>query len=142
MRSSSLRRIENMQCLIGALAEHSMGYREVAVLLGISDSAARNYLRDLELAGVADPDAGRRTKLRQHPDPAVLEGFLSAQAQSSDQQKVSLRRSTARHCTNPGKEFLHVLADDVRFPLVRHRHRAWRDPLVAALFGGSKGSHG
>jgi hypothetical protein len=36
---------------------------------------------------------------------------------------------------DPGTQFLHVLADDVRFPLVLDTLPVRRDPLVAALFG-------
>ena len=139
MRSASLQRIENMRRLVAALAQRSMGPRVVAELLNISDSAARAYLKALAEAGVAHHDPSGRTRLRLGPDPAVQQAFLSALAARAEQQQVALRRSTARHCTNPGKAFLHVLADDVRFPLVLHRHPAHRDPLVAALFGAAAG---
>jgi predicted transcriptional regulator len=135
MRSASVQRIENIRRLVAALAQRSMEAREVAELLNVSDRAARNYLKELEEAGAADHALGCRTRLRLRSDPAVLERYLSTLTQRIGQQHVALRRSVSRHCLTPGTKFLHVLADDVRFPLVMDQHPPRRDPLVAALFG-------
>lgn len=141
MRAASLQRIENMRRLVAALARGSMGPRAVAALLTISESAARIYLKELEQANVVAPVPGCRTTLRLHADPAVVQRFFSALEERPRQRQVALRRSSSRHCTNPGKEFLHVLADDIRFPLVLHGDPVRRDPLVAALFGGGSADH-
>jgi hypothetical protein len=112
-----------------------MGPAAVAELLKVSYSAARNYLGDLVQAGVAIHDIDRGTQLKLHPDPAIVKRFLAALDAGAGERSMALRRSPARHCVNPGERYLHVLADDVRFPLVLHRRPAQRDPLVAALFG-------
>jgi hypothetical protein len=135
MKSSSLRKIGNIKLLVAALAQGSMGPRQVAVLLRVSHTAARNYLDELEQVGVAHADPERRTYLRLDPDPAVVQRILASLAESVTQQRVALRSSIARHCVDPGDRFLHVLADDIRFPLELHCLPARRDPLVVALFG-------
>jgi hypothetical protein len=107
----------------------------VAELLEISHSAARNYLDTLAQAGVAEYDRQRRGYLRLLPDTALVERFMDTLDDSVIRRRVSLRRSPSRHCVDPGTQFLHVLADDVRFPLVLDSRPVRRDPLVAALFG-------
>lgn len=140
MSAASLRRIDNIRRLVLALADDAMGPADVARLLQVSDRAARNYLEVLELAGVGQADPSRRCHLRLHRDPAVVDAYLASLAEPSARQPLSLRRSVARHCTDPGDRFLHVLADDTRFPLDLHRRPAGRDPLVAALFGAAGSS--
>jgi hypothetical protein len=135
LTSSSLRRVENVRRLVAALAQGDMRSADVAQLLRISPSAARNYLEGLVEAGVACHDPQRRRYLRIHPDAALVQRFLAALDEGSDGRRISLRRSPSRHCVDPGAQFLHVLADDVRFPLVLDHFPVRRDPLVAALFG-------
>jgi hypothetical protein len=129
-----LRRAENIRRLVAALAQGNMGPSAVAELLQVSPTSARNYLEGLAQAGVGDYDPQRRGQLRLHPDTALVERFL-ATLDDSAARRISLRRSPSRHCVNPGQHFLHVLADDVRFPLVLDQFPVRRDPLVAALFG-------
>jgi hypothetical protein len=86
-------------------------------------------------AGAASHHPDRRSHVRLHPDRLVVERFLDSLVEEGGEQRVTLRRSPSRHCVNPGKSYLHVLADDVRFPLVLAHPSARRDPLVAALFG-------
>lgn len=133
MSPASLRRIDNIRRLVMALAEDAMAPADVVRLLQVSDRAARNYLEALALAGVGQLDPARRSHLRLHRDPAVVDAYLASLGGRT--QQVSLRRSAGRHCTDPGARFLHVLADDVRFPLDLQQRPAGRDPLVAALFG-------
>src|SRR5262249_45278320 len=52
--SATLRRIENMQKLIGELAMHEMLADEIAWFLKFSPSGARKYIRDLREAGVIE----------------------------------------------------------------------------------------
>jgi DNA-binding IclR family transcriptional regulator len=75
MRPASVQRIENLQRLIAALAERSMGPGAVAELLEVSDRAARNYLKALEDAGLADQVPGCRTRLRLRPDATASARF-------------------------------------------------------------------
>jgi uncharacterized protein YgbK (DUF1537 family) len=124
-----------MHRLIAALTQGSMGPVAVADLLQISQTAARNYLEDLASAGVVECDTCRNTHFRLHRDAAAGQRFLTSLSNNASQRRVSLRRSPSRHCVNPGVQFLHVLADDVSFPLMLNRLPARRDPLVAALFG-------
>jgi hypothetical protein len=138
MKPSSLRRIDNLRRLVAALAHGRMSPAAVAALLQVSHRAARNYLDELERAGVAQCDPDRRTCLRLRPDPVLTQRFLASLAEPA-KQHLALRRSQSRHNANPGERFLHVLADDVRFPLVLSQHPARRDPLVAALFGAAAG---
>jgi hypothetical protein len=52
--SATLRRIENMQKLIGELSLHEMLADEIAWFLKFSPSGARKYIRDLREAGVIE----------------------------------------------------------------------------------------
>jgi hypothetical protein len=70
-----------------------------------------------------------------HPAPQVRERFLASLSKRLGQPRVSLRRSTSRHCMDSSGRYLHLLADDAGFPLVLHQDPVRRDPLVAALFG-------
>jgi hypothetical protein len=135
MKSASSRRIDNLYRLVAALDQRSMAPRAVMELLHLSRSAARDYLHELEQAGMAYHDPDRHTVLRSNPDPQVRERFFGELVERLEQPQVALRRSASRHCTNSSGRFLHVLADDVRFPLVLHRDPVGRDPLVVALFG-------
>jgi hypothetical protein len=135
MKSSTLRRIENLHRLVTALGQGGMGPVDVMQLLQVSYSAARNYFEELALAGIGEYGGDRGTQLRLLPDETAIRHYLATLAERVTQPRVSLRRSSSRHCANPGKRFLHVLADDVRFPLVLDCHPVRRDPLVAALFG-------
>jgi DNA-binding GntR family transcriptional regulator len=123
-----------MRQLLDALVHGSMGPGAAARLLGISHTAARNYLDALVQGGVAHYDPVRGTHVCPHPDHAVRQRFLNALEEGAE-GRVTLRRSATRHCMNPGQSFLHVLADDVGFPLTTRHQPPRRDPLVAALFG-------
>lgn len=135
MKPASLRKIENMHRLVAAFDQRDMGPNAVMDLLKISYSAARNYLSELEQAGMLSPDPVQRSLLRISPDPSVRLRYFAALTEKTERAQVSLRRSATRHCTNSTGRFLHVLADDTAFSLVLHRVPAQRDPLVAALFG-------
>lgn len=128
-------RIDKLHRLVAALEQRSMGPGAVMELLQVSYSAARNYLNELAQAGIAEPAPERHTVMRLHPDLQARERFFAGLSERLGQARVSLRRSTSRHCMNSSGRFLHVLADDVTFPLVLHRDPVRRDPLVAALFG-------
>jgi len=135
MASARSQRIGKLRVLVAALEQRSMGPGAVMVLLQVSYSAARNYLHELAQAGLADPDPERHTVMRLTADLQVCERFFAGLSERLGQARVSLRRSSSRHCMNSSGRFLHVLADDVSFPLVLHRDPVRRDPLVAALFG-------
>lgn len=139
MTMYSLRKISNIRQLVGALEAGAMGPAAAAELLDISHTAARNYMETLVEAGVASYHRDRRTHVCLHPDRAVVERFLDALAAEGKERRVTLRRSLSRHCVDPGESYLHVLADDVRFPLMLAHPPARRDPLVAALFGACSG---
>jgi hypothetical protein len=95
----------------------------------------RRFLAALVRGGAASYDHDRKTHVCLHPDPAAVQRFLDTLDEQRTEHRLTLRRSPSRHCMNPGKSFLHVLADDVKFPLIVTRHPARRDTLVAAFFG-------
>ena len=84
--SATLRRIENMQKLIGELSLHEMLADEIAWFLKFSPSGARKYIRDLREAGVIELARyieGTATYLGQAvyqltPDPERVKAFLAA----------------------------------------------------------------
>lgn len=135
MAMYSVRKISRIRQLVSALEAGAMGPAAAAELLDISYSAARNYMETLVAAGAATTHPDRRTHVRLYPDRAVVKRFLDSLVAEGEEQRITRRRSCSRHCVSPGKSYLHVLADDVRFPLVLVQTPARRDPLVAALFG-------
>jgi hypothetical protein len=135
MAMYSLRKISKIRQLVSALEAGAMGPAAAAELLDISYSTTQNYLEMLVEAGAVTHHQERRSHVRLHHDWTVVKRFLDSLEEEGEEHRVTLRRSPSRHCVNPGKSYLHVLADDVRFPLMLAQLPARRDPLVAALFG-------
>jgi hypothetical protein len=143
--SATLRRIENMQKLIGELALHEMLADEIAWFLKFSPSGARKYIRDLREAGVIELARyieGTATYLGKAvyqltPDPERVQAFLAAIVQPKREgaaprkERPSLRD---QNMAGSGRHF-HILADDTHYAIRVNRGPVTRDPLVAALFG-------
>ncbi|WP_165391023.1 MULTISPECIES: winged helix-turn-helix domain-containing protein [Pseudoduganella] len=143
--SATLRRIENMQKLIGELQQHEMLADEIAWFLKFSPSGARKYIRDLREAGVIELARyieGTATYLgkavyRLTPDAERVQAFLAAIAQPKREgtpprkERPSLREQSM---AGSGRHF-HILADDTHYAIRVNRGPVTRDPLVAALFG-------
>lgn len=143
--SATLRRIENMQKLIGELSMHEMLADEIAWFLKFSPSGARKYIRDLREAGVIELARyieGTATYLGKAvyqltPDPDRVRAFLAAIVQPKREgapprkERPSLRE---QNMAGNGRHF-HILADDTHYAIRVNRGPVMRDPLVAALFG-------
>jgi DNA-binding Lrp family transcriptional regulator len=143
--SATLRRIENMQKLIGELSMHEMLADEIAWFLKFSPSGARKYIRDLREAGVIELARyveGTATYLGKAvyqltPDPERIAAFLAAIAQPKREgapprkERPGLREQAM---AGSGRHF-HILADDTHYAIRVNRGPVMRDPLVAALFG-------
>lgn len=143
--SATLRRIENMQKLIGELSVHEMLADEIAWFLKFSPSGARKYIRDLRDAGVIELARyieGTATYLGKAvyqltPDPERVRAFLSAIVQPKREgvaprkERPGLREQSM---AGNGRHF-HILADDTHYAIRVNRGPVMRDPLVAALFG-------
>ncbi|SFM14436.1 MULTISPECIES: winged helix-turn-helix domain-containing protein [Rugamonas] len=143
--SATLRRIENMQKLIGELSMHEMLADEIAWFLKFSPSGARKYIRDLREAGVIELARyieGTATYLGKAvyqltPDPDRVRAFLAAIVQPKREgapprkERPGLRE---QHMAGSGRHF-HILADDTHYAIRVNRAPVMRDPLVAALFG-------
>ncbi|MEC5163683.1 hypothetical protein ACFDR9_003434 [Janthinobacterium sp. CG_23.3] len=143
--SATLRRIENMQKLIGELSLHEMLADEIAWFLKFSPSGARKYIRDLRDAGVIELARyieGTATYLGKAvyqltPDPERVRAFLAAIVQPKREgaaprkDRPGLREQSM---AGNGRHF-HILADDTHYAIRVNRGPVMRDPLVAALFG-------
>ncbi len=143
--SATLRRIENMQKLIGELSVHEMLADEIAWFLKFSPSGARKYIRDLRDAGVIELARyieGTATYLGKAvyqitPDPERVRVFLAAIVQpkrdgaAPRKDRPGLREQSM---AGNGRHF-HILADDTHYAIRINRGPVMRDPLVAALFG-------
>jgi len=143
--SATLRRIENMQKLIGELQLHEMLADEIAWFLKFSPSGARKYIRDLREAGVIELARyveGTATYLGKAvyqltPDPERVAAFLAAIVQPKREgapprkERPGLREQAM---AGSGRHF-HILADDTHYAIRVNRGPVMRDPLVAALFG-------
>src|SRR5450830_1610990 len=143
--SATLRRIENMQKLIGELSMHEMLADEIAWFLKFSPSGARKYIRDLREAGVIELARyveGTATYLGKAvyqltPDPERVKAFLAAIVQPKREgaaprkERPGLREQAM---AGTGRHF-HILADDSHYAIRVNRSPVARDPLVAALFG-------
>ncbi|MES2296012.1 MAG: winged helix-turn-helix domain-containing protein [Pseudomonadota bacterium] len=143
--SATQRRIENMQKLVGELAQHEMLADEIAWFLKFSPSGARKYIRDLRDAGVIELARyieGTATYLGKavyqiSPDPERVKAFLSAIVQPK-REGVPPRKERPglrdQNLAGTGRHF-HILADDTHYAIRMNRAPVARDPLVAALFG-------
>jgi DNA-binding Lrp family transcriptional regulator len=143
--SATLRRIENMQKLIGELSLHEMLADEIAWFLKFSPSGARKYIRDLREAGVIELARyveGTATYLGKAvyqltPDPERVAAFLAAIVQPKREgapprkERPGIREQAM---AGSGRHF-HILADDTHYAIRVNRGPVMRDPLVAALFG-------
>jgi len=143
--SATLRRIENMQKLIGELSMHEMLADEIAWFLKFSPSGARKYIRDLREAGVIELARyieGTATYLGKAvyqltPDPDRVKAFLAAIVQPKREgapprkERPGIREQSM---AGAGRHF-HILADDTHYAIRVNRGPVMRDPLVAALFG-------
>ena len=143
--SATLRRIENMQKLIGELSVHEMLADEIAWFLKFSPSGARKYIRDLRDAGVIELARyieGTATYLGKavyqlSPEPERVRAFLAAIVQpkrdgaAPRKDRPGLREQSM---AGNGRHF-HILADDTHYAIRVNRGPVTRDPLVAALFG-------
>lgn len=130
------RRIDATTRLVRRLMEAPMDQHEIATFLGFSPSGARKYSRELILAGVAAMSyVGRaRSRLYSITDPALAEAWLVRLAMTE--------RARPRGSHAPGARLraiadgVHLMADDAPFSVKRaYTGPAWREPLVAALFG-------
>lgn len=143
--SATLRRIENMQKLIGELSMHEMLADEIAWFLKFSPSGARKYIRDLREAGVIELARyieGTATYLGKAvyqitPDPERVRAFLAAIVQPKREGAPPRKeRPGARELAMAGNgRHFHILADDTHYAIRVNRGPVMRDPLVAALFG-------
>lgn len=149
--SATLRRIENMQKLIGELAQHEMLADEIAWFLKFSPSGARKYIRDLREAGVIELARyieGTATYLGKAvyqltPDPERVRTFLAAIVQPKREGAPPRRERPALRdqvMAGNGRHF-HILADDTHYAIRVNRAPVARDPLVAALFGAAPALH-
>ncbi len=143
--SATLRRIENMQKLIGELSMHEMLADEIAWFLKFSPSGARKYIRDLREAGVIELARyieGTATYLGKAvyqltPEPERVQAFLAAIVQPKREgapprkERPGIREQSM---AGAGRHF-HILADDTHYAIRVNRGPVQRDPLVAALFG-------
>lgn len=143
--SATLRRIENMQRLIGELSVHEMLADEIAWFLKFSPSGARKYIRDLRDAGVIELARyieGTATYLGKavyqlSPDPERVRTFLAAIVQPKRDGVVARKDRMGQRdqsLSGSGRHF-HILADDTHYAIRVNRGPVTRDPLVAALFG-------
>jgi hypothetical protein len=139
MRPSSARRLCIMRALVAELAGRDIGHAGVALFLGCSLSAARNYVSELLDAGVvaahpARKDAGcmDRKLYRLTVDPLAVHKYLAALARSNGGRGVAGWGEGEAEDTIPDVERIRRSWSVADFSLGAP---ARRDPLVAALFG-------
>ena len=129
LRPASARRIGNLRALVVEFTARDIGNAGVALLLGCSLTAARNYVAELLDAAVIVAHPVRqaaggldRTLYSRSADPLTVADFLAALA----------RRQRAADLQACGSWCSEVDVDVVRRAASTP---ARRDPLVAALFG-------
>lgn len=144
LRPSSARRLGNLRALVAEFAGRDIGYAGVAVFLGCSLTAARNYVGELLDAGVIASLPVRqaagcvdRTLYRGSADPLVVHAFLAALARSHT-AAMPAWRDTAEAEAPPDAERIHRTWLAADFSFGAGRSPARRDPLVAALFGAAQ----
>lgn len=139
LRPSSARRLSNLRELVAEFAGRDIGHTGVALFLGCSLSAARNYVAELLDAGVVASHPVRqaagcmdRRLYRLTVDPLAVHRYLAALARSHRDGEVPEWEDGAANDPMPNVERIHRNWSAADFSLgapVR------RDPLVAALFG-------
>ena len=141
LRPSSARRLGNLRALVAEFAGRDVGHAGVAMLLGCSLTAARNYVAELVDAGVIASLPVRqaagcvdRTLYRGSADPLVVHAFLAALARSHA-AGIPAWRGTAVLEAPPDFERIHRTWLAADFSFGAGHSPARRDPLVAALFG-------
>ena len=143
LRPSSARRIGKLRALVAEFAGRDIGYAGVALFLGCSLTAARNYVTELLDAGVIDPHPVRqaagcldRTLYRRTADPLVVHEFLAALAGTHRAAGMPACCGTAvREAPPPDAASIRRTWCVADFSRGAGNAPARRDPLVAALFG-------
>lgn len=143
LRPSSARRLRNLRALVSEFSGRDIGCAGVALFLGCSLSAARNYVAELLDASVVASHSVRqargcvdRTLYRLTADPLAVHQFLAGLARSHDEHAIApARGATASNNMAPNPEYIHRTWRTADFTLGAGQGPARRDPLVAALFG-------
>ena len=142
LRPSSARRLRNLRALVAEFSGRDIGNSGVALFLGCSLSAARNYVSELLDAGVVASHPVRqkagcvdRTLYRLTADPLAVHQFLAALVISHGIEGTPARRGAAGRERAPDFERVHCLWREAGFSFGANHTPARRDPLVAALFG-------
>lgn len=142
LRPSSVRRLGNLRALVSEFSGRDIGSSGVALLLGCSLSAARNYVAELLDAGVVAPSPVKqkagcvdRTLYRLNADPLAVHQFLAALARSHDVDGMPALRGAVERQAPPDPIHVHRQWRDAGLCFAANNAPARRDPLVAALFG-------
>ena len=125
MRPSTSSRIGKLQRLLDALASGDLALAEAMALLACSSTCARNYLRELQNAGLihalhSQARSLARPRFRLAVEHATVAAFLAELARA---ERAAAIVATPRQ----------LVLDAGAAPLLVRR-----DPLVAALFGSAR----
>lgn len=127
--SYTAERIEKIRKLLAALQARPLARDEISAVLEVGPSGVRKYLDDLRGMFTVDAVMGEDFVRLTTGDEktrafiAALEALAPARAPKRAARPVD----PSRH--------IHIMRDDVHFPIRPHRAPIVRDALVAALFG-------
>jgi hypothetical protein len=142
LRPSSARRLGHLRGLVAEFADRDIGQKGVALVLGCSQTAARNYLAELVDAGVVAAHPVRqaagcmdRRLYRITADPLAVHRYLAALARSHRRSAERDDAAVSAPVPDGARIYRSWLAADFS-----PGRPARRDPLVAALFGAAQPS--
>lgn len=138
------RRIARINSLITTLLERDLARDEVASLLEVTPSGVRKYMTDL----------GGRIRTAQPVDgvgkalgPAVYtlaitaeeaQAYLAGLAKNPPTRAAKHSKSAMSIAMRDSTRHIHIMKDDVNYPIRVSRVPPMRDPLVAAFFGAGR----
>jgi hypothetical protein len=144
-RPSTVVRNARLGALIAALSARKMTLAEMALLLQCSQSAVRQYVRELSRADVVllankqkagAGGCGKSYSLNN--DPSTVNRFLDSLTEPPDGRARVAGRSPRLPASLASPRYVHEVFEKLSGRDV-DEVRARRDPLVAALFGASTG---
>jgi hypothetical protein len=141
-RPSTMVRTERLRALIGELSIRNMDWPEMSCFLACSQSAVRNYIRELEQAKVVfalrlldSPDNRGSKKYRVNDDASLVERYMDGLSNAENLHLTPTKVRVRGRTSLADARYFHVLLGGECLNLAGGRDQIRRDPLVAALFG-------
>lgn len=144
--SRTQKRIDLLARLLAEFAKRDLSITEAAEIVQYTRSGARNFIRELRLAGLVqiggEYAGGSSPPATYHliGTPAQVQAYVDTISGAAPRAPKPPSTLLERCLADPTRH-LHVLRDDTYIKPVMHCFTPFRDGLVAALFGPAQGAH-